>query len=71
MAVEDMRYEASMCPEPLTCHSIGHALFLFCHVANMISLRIHNDIFIRLLEPTREMTVSSVFLRIESNPLTS
>lgn len=55
MAVEDMRDKASMRPKPLTRHCVGNALFLLRHVANMVSLGIHDNVFICLLKATRNI----------------
>lgn len=50
--IKNMRHEASVCAEPLTRHGIGHALLLLRHISNVIALRVHDDILIRLLEST-------------------
>lgn len=48
--VEYMRGEASVGPEPLSRHHIAHTQPPLRHIANMVSLRIHDDVFVRLLE---------------------
>lgn len=48
--VEYVRGEASVSPEPLSSHHIAHAQIPLRHVADVISLRIHDDIFVGLLE---------------------
>ena len=48
--VEYVRCEASVGPEPLSSHHVSHAQFPLCHIPNVIPLRIHNDVFVRLLK---------------------
>jgi hypothetical protein len=50
--IKDMRHKASVCPEPLSRHHVRHALFLFCHIPNMVSCCIQYDVLVRLLETT-------------------
>jgi hypothetical protein len=52
MPIKDMRDETPMRAEPLPCHHVDHTFLLFCHVADMVSIRIHNHILIGLFEPT-------------------
>lgn len=50
MLIEDMRGEAPMCTERLPCHHASHTKIPLCHVAHMITLRIHDNVSVRLLE---------------------
>ena len=50
MVVEHVRREASMGCEHLPCHHVSHPEIPLRYVAHMISLRIHNNVSIRLLE---------------------
>lgn len=52
MSIKDVRDETPMCSEPLSREHITDATLLFRHVADMVSVSIHNDIFVRLLEAT-------------------
>lgn len=51
MHIEDVRAETSMRVEELPFHHTAHAQVAFCHVSNMIALRIHDDILVGLLKP--------------------
>ena len=55
MSVKHMRHKAPMGPKRLSRHSIGHAIFLLRHIANMIPLRIRDHIFIRLFEADHDI----------------
>ena len=50
MFVEDMSREASVCIEKLPLHHTAHAQISLCHVADMIAVRIHDYVFIRLFK---------------------
>lgn len=45
--------------EPLPRHNIAQAFFLLGHIPNVIALRIHNHIFIRLFEATESLVCQS------------
>jgi hypothetical protein len=51
--VKHMRHETSVGAERLPCNCISKSLLLLSHVPDMISLRIHDNIFIRLFEATK------------------
>lgn len=53
-----MRHETPMGSEPLTRHRIAQSSFLLSHISNVISLRIHDHVFIRLFETTIESGLS-------------
>lgn len=50
-AVKDVGRETSMCLEHLACHCVTHAVFLLRQISNVISMGVHDDIAIGLLEP--------------------
>lgn len=50
--------EASMRPEPLSRHGAAQSFFLLGHISDMITLCIHNNVLIRLLEATRATELS-------------
>lgn len=52
MLVKDMRHKTAMRSEPLSGQHIGHTFFLLSHIPYMISICIHNNIFIGLLKTT-------------------
>lgn len=50
MPIEDMCCERSVGAEPLSAHGFGNASIMFSHVANMVAVRIKNDISVCLFE---------------------
>lgn len=50
MLVEDMSGEAAMSAENLPRHSFAHRVVLLSDESDVVSLRIEDDIFVRLLE---------------------
>jgi hypothetical protein len=51
--IKYMCCEASMCPEPLSSNSSANSLVVFGHVADVVSLRVHNHVAVRLFETTK------------------
>jgi hypothetical protein len=59
--VKHMCHKTSVSAERLPCHCISKSLLLLCHVPNMISLRIHDDVFVRLFKATAKSHVKTIF----------
>jgi hypothetical protein len=52
--VKHMGHETSVSAERLPCHCISESLFLLCHVPDVVSLRIHDNVFVRLFKATKK-----------------
>lgn len=51
MLIENMCRKAPMRAKHLPSHHVTHSELSLRHEADMVSLRIHDDIFVRLLKP--------------------
>lgn len=50
MLIEYMCRKTSVCTEHLPSHRVSHPQFPLCHKSDVITVRIHDDIFVRLLK---------------------
>lgn len=50
VSIKDVRREASVRLEHLPRHGVAYAMLLLCEISNVVSVRIHDDIAIRLLK---------------------
>lgn len=50
LLIENMCRETPVGIEELPLHHIAHAQIALCHVSDVIAMRVHNDVFISLLE---------------------
>ena len=53
--VKNMRLECPVSLQPLSCHRLSYPTIMLGHISNVVSLRIHNDISIRLLEAEKDV----------------
>lgn len=52
MLVKDVSSKTPMRPKPLSRHHIPHPQLSLCHVADVVPVRIHDDVFVGLLKPS-------------------